>query len=91
MKIYLEFEREEITNEIPYQLICETMGSSVWDTGKRKRLMSEFFTEAEKKRCSDLYKQAYSWALRKGVPDTVKMTPETFGLWHRLAAFCAAL
>ena len=33
-------------------------------------------------------KQSYEWCIVKGVPDQVKMTPETYNLWFRLAYFC---
>lgn len=88
MKLYLSFNHDEIHEEIPYPIVAETMSSARWNTGKRKRLMKQQFTEAEIEATYRLHKQAYDWHLRKGVPEEVKMTMNTYHLWHKLANFC---
>ena len=91
MKLYLEFNHDEIQRELPYQIIAETMSRSIWCTGRRKRLMAQSFTERERDAISRIKSQAHSWMFYKGVPDSVKMTPATYKLWHKLADFCASL
>lgn len=91
MKLYLEFDHDEIQRELPYQIIAETTSRSIWDTGRRKRLMSQLFTERERDMVSKIRYQAHSWMFYKGVPENVKMTRDTYLLWHKLADFCASL
>lgn len=88
MKLYISLNREEIQEQIPYAVVAETMSRSVWNSGRRKRLMKEQFTEAEIKASYAMHKQAYDWYLRKGVPEEIKMTLKTYRLWHKLADFC---
>lgn len=91
MKLYISLNREEIMEQIPYAVVAETMSGARWNTGKRKRLMKQHFTESEIEATYRLHKQAYSWYLVKGVPDEVKMTLATYQLWHKLASFCCML
>lgn len=85
---YLILNHDEVNEQIPYAIVAETMSGSRWCTTKRRRLMKEQFTESEIDAIHRLYKQAYSWYLVKGVPDEVKMTVQTYALWHKLANFC---
>lgn len=91
MDFYIALNREEIQERIPYAIVAETMSSAIWNTGKRKRLAKEFFTDAEMDAIYRLHKQAYAWHLRTGVPDEVKMTVKTYCLWQKLATFCCEL
>lgn len=92
MKLFIEFSHDEIQMEIPYQIVAETTSRSIWNTGRRKRLMSQLFTESERRHIAEIRRQAHSWFLVKGVPnDGVKMTISTYKLWHKLADFCASL
>lgn len=91
MRLYISLDSEEIKEQIPYPVVAETMSCSVWNTGRRRRLMRKYFTEAEIEATYRLHKQAYDWYLRKGVPDEVKMTLDTYNLWHKLADFCCLL
>ena len=91
MKFYLSFDHDEIQKEIPYAIVAETMSGARWNTGKRKRLMKEQFTEAEIEKIYRLHKQAHSWYLVKGVPEEIKMTLNTYHLWHKLANFCCQI
>ena len=70
---------------------AETMSGAKWNTGRRKRLMKELFTESEIEAIYRLHKQAYSWYLVKGVTEEIKMTLNTYHLWHKLANFCYEL
>ncbi len=91
MKLYISLTHDEIRQQIPYSVVAETIGGAKWNTGKRKRLMKQYFTESEIEAIYRLHKQAYSWYLVKGVPDEVKMTLNTYHLWHKLANFCCEL
>lgn len=92
MKMYIELTQEEIQRKIPYAMVCEGMCGASWNTGRRKRLMKETFTEEEIAKLSKLKAQAYSWYLVKGVPmNGVKMTLGTLALWQKLGDFCASL
>ena len=91
MEFYISLNREEIQERIPYPVVAETMSCSIWNTGKRKRLMKQYFTEAEIEATYRLHRQAREWHLYKGVPDEVKMTYRTYELWQRLASFCCII
>lgn len=91
MKLYISLNSEEIRNQIPYAIVAETMSGAKWNTGRRKRLMKECFTESEIEAIYRLHKQAYSWYLVKGLPEEIKMTLNTYHLWHKLANFCCEL
>lgn len=91
MKLYISLNQDEIREQIPFAIIAEAMSGAKWNTGRRRRLMKGLFTEAEIKASYHIHKQAYSWYLVKGVPEEVKMTMNTYRLWHKLAGFCSAL
>lgn len=88
VETYIVMSRDEIYSNIPYQIIAETMCGSRWDTGKRKRMMKERFTETEIDAIYRIKKHAYSWCLVKGVPEELRITPHILALWHKLANFC---
>ena len=92
MKLYVELSYDEIQKELPYLLIAETTSRAIWDTGKRKRLMKQTFTDQEREGIRRIRQQAHLWALCTGVPkDGVKMTVNTYQLWGKLGVFCASL
>lgn len=91
MKFYIALNHDEIQKEIPYAVVAETMSGAKWNTGKRKCLMKQCFTEAEIEAIYRLHKQAYSWYCVKGVPNEAKMTMKTYCLWQKLANFCCEL
>lgn len=91
MKLYISLNKDEIYEQIPYAIVAETMSGARWNTGRRRRLMKQQFTEAEIEATYRLHKQAYSWHLVKGVPEEVKMTMNTYHLWQKLANFCGGL
>ena len=91
VKTYITLNRDEINQQIPYAVVCEVMSGAKWNTGKRKRLMKERFTEAEREKIYKLHKQARSWHLVKGVPDELKLSVNTLLLWQKLANFCYEL
>jgi len=91
VETYIVLNRDEINRNIPYAIVCETMSGAHWNTGKRKRLMKEQFTQSEIEAVYRLHKQAHSWYLVKGVPDELRITPHILALWHKLANFCCQL
>ena len=90
-EIFLTLTRDEINTEIPYAIICETMGGSKWNTGKCKKLKREWFSEKEIAQFSRLHQMAYTWYLKKGVPDEIKITTKTLLLFQKLGDFCYSL
>ncbi len=91
MTFYIALNHDEIQERIPYAIVAETMSSAVWGTGKRKRLMKQWFTETEIDAIYRLHKQAHSWYCVKGVPEEVKMSVNTYNLWQKLANFCCEI
>lgn len=91
MKLYISLNQDEIREQIPYAIVAETMSRSVWNTGRRKRLMKQCFTESEIDAIYRLHKQAHSWYCVKGVPEEVKMSVNTYYLWQKLANFCCEI
>ena len=91
MKMYVELSHDEVVKKIPYAVVCEGRYGKDWNTGRRKRLWKEQFTEEEQKAATRLFQQSRTWYLVKGVPDSVKMTLGTLALWHKLGAFCASI
>ena len=91
VETYLVLDREEINKRIPYAVVAETMSGARWDTGKRRRLMKQWFTETEIDAIYRMKKQARNWYLIKGVPDELRITPHILRLWHKLADFCCQL
>jgi hypothetical protein len=91
MKHFIVLTHDEVQNNIPYALVCETMYGCRWNNGSCIRKFVNEFTREEQKAISKMKKQSYEWYLVKGVPDQVKMTLETYNLWFRLADFCMAI
>lgn len=87
----LALSRDTVRERIPYALVCETREGARWNTSRRRRLWNALFTEAEKKACTRLFRDARNWTFVKGVPDTVRMAPKTIDLWDRLGIFCQSL
>lgn len=90
-KVLIVMTKKEVQESIPYALICETREGSAWHTCRRKTRWLCDFTEAERNKASKLFRQARQWTLVKGVPETVRMSAETFELWQKLGAMCASL
>lgn len=91
MKVMLQLEREDIYKEIPFGVVCEAREGARWNTGRRKRLWDETFTEKEKEACTRLFRQARTWSLVKGVPEQLIISVNTLRLWQKLGNFCACL
>lgn len=91
LEYYLTLNQDEVKKTIPYALIVETMGGARWNTGRRKRMWRQLFNEEERDMARKLYNRAYKWYLVTGVPEEVKMRPQTLVLWQRLGDFCAAI
>ena len=88
IKIMVHLTHDEIVQQIPYGIVCETMYGAKWNTGRRKRMFAKEFSESERRSISRLRGIAYEWALKKGAPNEVKMTHKTYLLWKRLGDFC---
>jgi len=91
MKMMIEFTMDEVQENIPYALVCETMGGSRWNTMRRKRQWCDLLSETEQRTALNLYKRACDWYLGRGVPERVVMSPSTYKLWEKLGVFCAGL
>lgn len=91
MKLYVELNRKEIQEQLPYPIIAEAFSRSIWKTGRRKRLMMEYFAEDELDRVEEIGRRACQWAYVRGVPDSVKMDTATYDMWQRVGEFCAGL
>lgn len=91
VETYIVLSRDEINQQIPYAVVCETMSGAHWGTTKRVRLMRERFTQSEIDTIYRIHQQARIWYLVKGVPEELRITPHILALWHRLAAFCCEL
>lgn len=90
-KIEIVLSHEEVHANIPYALICMTRYGSAWCTGRRKRRWISEFTEDERKVASRLFSKSHDWTVGRGVPDTVRMSAETYALWMKLGAFCGSI
>lgn len=93
MKAYcmMDFDYDD-KEKIPYPVVCETVSSAKWETGKRKRLYNEYFTESERKRIPELCRLARKWYLVTGFPiEGTTMRTDTFILWNKLAEFCCMI
>ena len=90
-EVYLVLSNDEVNARIPYQVICEGRYGSHWNTMHRKRRWLTEFTEEERAAASRLFDMAYTWAMRTGVPDTVRVQPSTLALWLKLGALCASI
>lgn len=91
MKVIIQLSSSEVHRDIPYQLICESRYGALWDTMRRKRRWAAEFTFKERDVAIRLFHQAAKWAIGTGVPDTVRMQPETYELWQKLGEFCSSL
>lgn len=91
VETYIIMNRDEIRDNIPYPVVAEMMSGARWNTGRRKRMMRERFTDTEIDAIYCMHKQARQWHLVKGVPDELRITPHILKLWHKLAAFCCEI
>ena len=91
MKMEIVFTQDEIKANIPYQMICMTRYGSVWNTMRRKRKWVEEFTAYERERLNAMCRQTYSWTCTTGLPESLRMSMNTYRLWNRLAEFCSTL
>lgn len=90
MDIEIVLAIEEVNENIPYQMICETRYSAAWNTMRRKRFWKKDFTEAEKEKAEKIFRQAHSW-YTKGVAEAVRMDLPTYRLWNKIARFCGMI
>jgi len=91
VRVYVEFDHDEIREKIPYLLVAETFsrGSRPTQTGRGKRLFKEMFpTSREQEHVRELVRIARSYTYLKGAPRELKMTTDTYDLWLKLAQYC---
>ena len=88
---FLVLTSEEVHGNIPYAMVCMTRFGAYWNTMRRKRRWKAEFTEQERTAATRLFNQSHRWLLTTGVPDTVRMTVQTFALWMKLGEFCASI
>ena len=88
MKVYLHFDRDEIREKIPYELVAETFARDIHKTGKAKRIFNEMFDESEKTKIRELRQKARVWAFTTGTPESIRLTTKTLMLWMKLAEYC---
>ena len=81
---------EEVKENIPYQMICETRYSAAWNTMRRKRFWKKDFSETEREKAEKMFKQAHSWCI-KGVTETVRMDFPTYRLWKKIIRLCYSI
>ena len=90
-KLFLQLSSDEVNVNIPYAMVCMTRYGASWNRMFRKLRWTEEFTEQERNSAERLFKQSHDWLLGRGVPSYVKMTFDTFNLWHKLGNFCASI
>lgn len=89
MRIMLHLSRDDIREQLPYELICTTRESSVWQTGKRRRKWIAEFSPAEREAATDIFRRSHSMFLTKGVPEEgILMSAKTYNLWQKIGIFC---
>ena len=86
----LVLDRDDI-QQIPYQLVCEVMGSPKFGTKRVQQRFLERFSEEEINKIVVFRRQAHKWHLVSGVPDELRITPKDLELWTKLAEFCASI
>ena len=90
-KLKFVFSHDEINEQIPYPLICETRYGAKWDITKNQRRFENEFTEEEREHAKKLFILSHIWYLKRGVPEEVEMTQFDYDLWAKLATFCGSL
>jgi len=83
--------RDEVIENVPYQIVCSTRYGCMWDTYRRRRRWEAEFNVYERELAEKLFKQSHIWFVSRGIPENVRMNIATYTLWHRLARFCASL
>ena len=82
-------EHGEVRDKLHYDLICSSIGSTLWNTSYIKRAYGKEFTWEERDYISHTIKpKAHKWYLDTGVPSEVKMSYEEYQLWRKLGKFC---
>lgn len=90
MTIEMIFTKEEIKENIPYEIICLVRYGSIWNTMKRKIRWDNEFSNDEREEAERIFRQTYNWFV-KGIPDNVRMDFSTYKLCEKIARFCYSL
>ena len=79
---------EELNRQLSYQLICSSIGSSKWGTGKVQRAYVAEFNEEEQRECDKIYHKCRKWYLRSFPTEEVQLTQKEMLIWQKLITFC---
>lgn len=92
MTITYSFNRKEIQEKLPYQLISEGANRSVWNTTSRKQAFNKLFpNENQRELARTIIFKCNRWNLVSGVPDKYECNLEMLQIWSKLAGFCSNL
>ena len=83
----VELTKEEVQEQLPYQLVTDTFAKHVSRHENTKTLYDNMFNEHEQHIIKNIRQQAKRWA-QKGIPDTITMPMETYRLWSKLTTYC---
>lgn len=82
---------DELKDHLAYDFICTCIACEDWKCRKIRTKFEECFTEEERNIINNvIYKKAYKWYLRSGLPEEVEISREEYELWQRLKQFCYA-
>lgn len=88
MKTALIFDRDEIRPQLRYDLIYETVNSSVYNSGSTKRKFRAMFDDYE---IETIRTKVIPMAKRfatKGVPESLTITTREYNVWKSFGRFC---
>lgn len=89
-KLQLALTEDEAEKNLMCGLLCQTRYGARWQTGKRRRLWEQQFTEDERKQAEIIFAACRRWFLKSGsAPVTLDI--KIYDLWMRLIAFCGSL
>lgn len=91
MTIEVVLTDEEVNRNIPYNMICQTRYSRIWNTMHRKIRWNKEFSEIERFKAEKIFCQAYKWSVGYGLPESVRFDLVTYDLWKKIERFCCSL
>lgn len=92
MTIIYSFNRDEIQEKLPYQLISESTNRSAWSTTSRKQAFNELFPDENQRELARMIIfNCNRWNLVSGIPDKYECNLEVLRTWSKLAGFYSSL
>lgn len=92
MTVKYVFNRDEIQEKLPYQLISEGTSRSAWNTTSRKQAFNKLFLdENQRELARTIIFNCNRWNLVSGIPDKYECNLEMLRIWSKLAGFCSSL